>query len=102
MGRPAPSPWPLESVQGPGQGTRYTGAVTFPELAMNVVVDARPSAELCDEEVVAYLFKEVRSREMRNTDQVKRACERMFPDMPEERRRACYGRLAQALEKGQP
>lgn len=95
-------PGPLESIQGYFDGTRYTDLLTFPELPMNVVVDTRPSAELSDEEVVAYLFQEVRARGMRNTDQVKRACERMFPDMPEERRRACYGRLAQALEKGQP
>ena len=66
---------------------------------MNVVHDTRPSAELSDTEVVAYLFQAIRARSLRTAAQVQQECQRLFPDLPEERQRQCYGQLAQALEK---
>lgn len=64
---------------------------------MNIVIDRRPSAELTNTEVVAYLFQELRARQYRTAKQVRSAMERMFPDLPPERQSACLGQLARAL-----
>lgn len=64
---------------------------------MHIVVDQRPSAELSDIEVVAYLFQSVRAQGMRTAKQVQDECVRLFPDMAPERQRDCLQILAGKL-----
>lgn len=67
---------------------------------MQVVVDRRPSAQLTDMEVVAYLFQSVRALGMRTAQQVQAECQRLFPDMEESRQSECLGLLAEKLDTG--
>ena len=62
---------------------------------MNIVIDARPSAELTDEEIVAYWFQTLRTETLQTGVQALRAGERLFPDLAPERRAACLKRLIQ-------
>lgn len=64
---------------------------------MNIVIDRRPSAELTNTEVVAYLFQELRARQCRTARQVRSAMERMFPDLSTDRQAECLRQLATAL-----
>lgn len=64
---------------------------------MQIVVDQRPSSELSDHEIVAYLFQSLRVNEMKRASQVKNECERLFPDLPADRKRDCLVLLAQKL-----
>ena len=65
---------------------------------MHVVVDRRPSTELSDMEIVAYLFQALRAQGMRTAKQVQAECQRLFPDLSDERQQACLGLLAQKLD----
>lgn len=65
---------------------------------MHLVHDTRPSADLSDPEVVAYLFQAARAKNLRTLDQLKQESERLFPDMSEERRKACFIQLGRALD----
>lgn len=64
---------------------------------MNIVLDTRPSSELSDLEVCAYLIKAIRSQGLRTGRQVRAAYKRMFPDMPKERRGPHFRQLAEML-----
>lgn len=65
---------------------------------MEIVHDQRPSSELSDSEVVAYLVQHIRAQEITRAKQVQELCQRMFPDMDANRLRQCLVRLAQALQ----
>lgn len=65
---------------------------------MHVAADPRPSSDLSDSEIVAYLFRAIRAQDLRTGAQVLEACAQMFPDLPGDRRQACFGQLAVALE----
>ena len=64
---------------------------------MHAVVDCRPTAELSDIEVVAYLVREIRNRNLKAGAQVSAACDLLFPDMPHERKLSCIEQLANRL-----
>jgi hypothetical protein len=64
---------------------------------VHIVIDTRPSSELSDVEVVAYLFKSLRANGFQKVEQVRKDLASKFPDMPEERQRRCLGRLARVM-----
>ena len=64
---------------------------------MHITVDTRPSVELSDVEVVAYLFQSLRAQQFHTVEQVRTDIQRQFPDMPDDRRQRCLGRLAREM-----
>jgi hypothetical protein len=62
-----------------------------------IIIDQRPSSELEDIEVMAYVFQAMRAKQMKTARQVQRECARMFPDMPIDRQRDCLAQLAAKL-----
>lgn len=65
---------------------------------MEVVADSRPSQDLSDTEIVAYLFQAIRVRQLRTAKQVQDLCKTMFPDLEPDRSRDCLGQLAKAMD----
>ena len=70
--------------------------------APHVVLDRRPSSELSDEEVVAYLFQAARVEAMTTVAQLRAACDRMFPDLPDQRQHDCLVALGTRLRPPGP
>ncbi len=64
---------------------------------MNLVLDTRPSTDLSDSEVQAYLFQLLRSGAVRTREAFLREATGMFPDMPVERLNVCSATLAVRL-----
>ena len=64
---------------------------------MHITVDTRPSVELSDVEVVAYLFQSLRAQQFHTVEQVRTDIQRQFQDMPDDRRQRCLGRLAREM-----
>lgn len=57
--------------------------------SLRVVLDSRPSDELDDQEVVAYMVRLVRSGSIQNIKRFMEQARSMFPDMPQERINKC-------------
>lgn len=64
---------------------------------INIVPDTRPSSELSNAEMVAYLFQALRAQGMKTAKQVHAECERLFPDIDPGRRQECMVQLAKCL-----
>lgn len=64
---------------------------------MDIVSDQRPSHELSDSEIVAYLVQRIRAQEMTRVQQVLAECDRLFPDLDSMRKRDCIRKLAGVL-----
>ena len=80
---------------------RYDG-LSQQSLSMNTVFDNRPSSELSDLEIVAYLFQSLRAQDMKTAGQVQDECKRLFPDLEVERMKDCMVMLAEKLDDGTP
>ncbi len=68
---------------------------------MAVIADTRPIDQVSDVEIVMELFRAARNQQMTKGKQLVAECKRMFPDLSEERRQACFSKLAAMLEKSQ-
>lgn len=66
---------------------------------MNTLPDTRPSSELSNLEIVAYLFRAVRDQQLRSAEQVQKKCWAPFPDLDSDRQRECLLDLANLLHK---
>lgn len=68
---------------------------------MTAVQDACSSEKLSDVQIVLELFRAARNFQLTTVEQLVAECKQLFPDLPEERRRVCFGKLADMLEKNQ-
>lgn len=68
---------------------------------MTAVRDACSSEKLSDVQIVLELFRTARNFQLTTVEQLVAECKQLFPDLPEERRRVCFGKLADMLEKNQ-
>lgn len=68
---------------------------------MTDVRDACSSEKLSDVQIVLELFRAARNFQLTTVEQLVAECKQLFPDLPEERRRVCFGKLADMLEKNQ-
>lgn len=64
---------------------------------IQIVRDERPSAELTDIEIQAYLLREIRANNLGTANAVRQACREMFPDISPDREQAVLTDLANRL-----